>query len=169
LDVSAEVKKHHTLEWLRTQIQISAIVGGILAIIHPELYSAGVEALRALKAHPRTITKGERLPAVLKVWSSPFTAITAISNRDTPYHRDNGSGHPWFDILLAVGDYQNGCLELPGLGMRLKYDPGTAVALTGQVLQHGASCPGDRACIAYHMKSNVVEELGLSSPSWAKE
>lgn len=144
-------------------------MGGVLNIIHPELYGVGIEALRAFKEHPEKISKGEQLSAVLNVWSSPFTAITVISNRDTPYHRDNGANHPWFDILLAVGEYENGRLELPGLGMRFKYDPGTAVSLTGRVLQHGATCPGDRACIVYHMRSNVVQKLGIPSPLWAKQ
>lgn len=169
LEVSAELMKDHTLEWLEKQMQTSAIIGGILSIIHPELYSVGVASLRSIAENPRSITKGHRLTEVLRVWSAPFTAITAISNRDTPYHRDNGSAHAWFDILVPVGNYENGRLELPGLGMRFKYDPGTVVALAGRVLQHGANCPGDRACIAYHMRENVVQKLGLGSPSWENE
>ena len=147
----------------------SALVGGILSIIHPELYSAGVESIKSLNNHPGFVHKGENLRAVLKIWSSPFTAITTISNRDTPYHRDNGSAHSWFDILVALGEYENGRIEFPGLGMRLKYDPGTIVAFTGRVLQHGANCPGDRACIAYHMRLNVIQRLGITTPSWANE
>lgn len=161
--------KSHTLEWLKKQIHASAIIGGMLSIIHPELYSVGVASLRAIGENPRSIEKGHQLSEVLRLWSAPFTAITTISNTDTPYHRDNGSAHPWFDILVAVGNYENGRLELPGLGMRFKYDPGTVVALTGRVLQHGANCAGDRACIVYHMRENVVQELGLASPPWMNE
>jgi len=150
-------------------MRASAIIGGILSIIHPELYSAGIAGLKAMDENPQSIHKGHQLAEVLRVWSSPFTAITTISNRDTPYHRDNGSAHPWFDILVAVGKYKHGRMELPGLGMRLQYDPGTVVALAGRVLQHGANCPGDRVCIAYHMKENVIESLGITSPSWANE
>ena len=73
------------------------------------------------------------------------------------------------DILVALGEYENGRIEFPGLGSRLKYDPGTIVAFTGRVLQHGSNCPGDRACIVYHMKLNVVEELGVTLPSWVNE
>ena len=144
----------------------SVLVGGILSIIHPELYLAGIESLKTLNDVPDSIRKGEGLAAVLRIWSSPFTAITTISNCDTPYHRDNGSAHSWFDILVVVGEYENGRIEFPGLGMRLKYDPGTVVAFTGRVLRHGATCPGDRACIVYHMKQNVVRELGVAEPSW---
>ena len=151
------------------QMRASALVGGILSIVHPELYSAGIKNLRTLNDDPGSIHKGESLAAVLKTWSSPFTAITTISNRDTPYHRDNGSAHSWFDILVALGEYENGRIEFPGLGMRLKYDPGTVVAFMGRVLRHGANCPGDRACIVYHMKLNVVEELGVTLPSWVND
>ena len=151
------------------QMRASALVGGILSVVHPELYSAGIESIRALNADPGSVHKGENLATVLKIWSSPFTAITTISNRDTPYHRDNGSAHSWFDILVALGEYENGRIEFPGLGMRLKYDPGTIVAFTGQVLQHSANCPGDQVCIAYHMRLNVVQELGVTTPSWAHE
>jgi len=150
-------------------MRASALVGGILSVVHPELYSAGIECLRVLNNDPGSVHKGKALAAVLKVWSSPFTAITTISNRETPYHRDNGSAHSWLDILVALGEYENGRIEFPGLGMRLKYDPGTVVAFTGRVLQHGASCPGDRACIVYHMKLNVVEKLGATLPSWVND
>ena len=73
------------------------------------------------------------------------------------------------DILVALGEYENGRIEFPGLGSRLRDDPGTIVAFTGRVLQHGPNCPGDRACIVYHMKLNVVEELGVTLPSWVNE
>jgi Oxygenase domain of the 2OGFeDO superfamily len=168
MEVSAELMKSHTLNWVETQMRASALIGGILSIVHPDLYSIGIACLKEMEAS-ESISKGDRLPEVLRIWSSPFTAITTISNRDTPYHRDNGSAHPWFDILMALGTYQNGRIEFPGLGMRFKYDPGTAVALAGRVLQHGAICPGDRACIAYHMKENVVEELGIAKVSWANK
>ena len=159
----------HTAAWLNTQIRASALVGGILSIVHPELYTAGIKCLKALNDHADSIHKGEALPALLKLWSSPFTAITAISNRDTPHHRDNGSAHEWLDILVALGDYDNGQIEFPGLGMRFKYDPGTVVVFTGRVLRHGANCPGDRACIVHHMKERVVEELGITKPSWVNQ
>jgi hypothetical protein len=157
------------MAWLKMQMRASALIGGILSVVHPELYAAGIDCLRALNDDPGSVHKGEALAAVLNIWSSPFTAITTISNRDTPYHRDNGSAHSWFDILVALGEYENGRIEFPGLGMRLKYDPGTVVAFTGRVLQHGANCPGDRACIAYHMKLNAVQELGVTTPSWVNE
>lgn len=164
LEVSAGLMKEQNLEWVQKQIVGSALVGGILSVIHPELYSAGIEGLTRLKS--ALVYNGHRLPEILRVWSSPFTVLTVISNRETPFHRDNGGAHPWFDILVPLGIYEHGRIEFPGLGIRLKYDPGTVVGLTGRVVQHGVTCPGDRACLAYHMKSTVIEELGIVSPSW---
>jgi hypothetical protein len=149
--------KGHTLVWLEKQSRTSAILGGILSIVHPELYAVEIMSLKLINDNANLVTKGDQLAAVLQGWSSPFTAITTISNRDTPYHRDNGSAHPWFDILLALGAYEHGRIEFPGLGLRCKYDPGAVVALAGRVLRHGATCPRDRACIAYHMKEKVIE------------
>jgi len=65
---------------------------------------------------------------------------------------------PLFDILVAIGEYKMEELT-PGLGIGIKYDHGTVEAFTGRVLQHVANCPGDHACIVYHMKSNVVQQL----------
>ena len=110
-------------------------MGGILSIIHPELYTVGIASLKLLNQDSNSITKGDRLAAVLREWSSPLMAITTISNRDTSYHRDNRSAHPWFDMLLALGEYQQ--------GIRFKYDLGAVVALAGRILRDGAACPGD--------------------------
>jgi hypothetical protein len=131
------------LVWLEKQSQTSAIIGGILSIVHPELYAVGIASLKLINDNANLVTKGDRRATVLQGWSSPFTAITTISNRDTPYHWDNGSAHLWFDILLALRAYKHGRIEFPGLGLRCKYDLGAMVALAGWVLRHGATCPGD--------------------------
>ena len=34
---------------------------------------------------------------------------------------------------LALGEYENGRIEFPGLGSRLKYDPGTIVTFMGRL------------------------------------
>lgn len=127
----------------------------------------GIEILQTLEKGGITITdKTNKLPTILKSWTSPFTALSVIINRETPYHRDNGSCHAWMDILLTVGDYQDGRIEFPGLGFRLKYDSGTLVALTGRLVRHGANFRGHRACIAYYMRQNVSEAVGAGTPSW---
>jgi hypothetical protein len=167
LEVSAEILKPHTAEWLKETMEGSALLGGILSIMHPELFKAACELLRKMADAPEYIFKGENLAIILRFWSSPFSVLSLISNRKTPYHRDNGSAYSWFDILCPLGTYESGRLELPGLGLRLKYNPGTVVGLTGRILRHGATCSGDRACLAFYMRENVFAEFGLEQVSWS--
>jgi len=70
------------------------------------------------------------------------------------------------DILVALGMYQEGTLELPGINVQLQYDPGTVVGIAGRVIAHSAKCNGDRACIAYYMREKVHHRLGVASPGW---
>ncbi|KJA15668.1 hypothetical protein HYPSUDRAFT_148770, partial [Hypholoma sublateritium FD-334 SS-4] len=165
IEVSAELSKEDPFEWLALQVRTSAIIGGILSIVHPEQYAAGIQILRQLHAHPGAVKKGHKLAEILQVWSAPFNVVTVISNRETPFHRDNGADHTCFDILLALGEYQNGRLEFPGLGLRLKYDSGTVAAFSGRILQHGATCGGNRACVVYHSKAKVMKHFGASNLS----
>lgn len=71
------------------------------------------------------------------------------------------------DLMVTIGDYDLGRLELPGLGLRLAYNPRTVVALLGKVVAHGAAeVVGDRACLAYYMRNGVHERLGIPAGSW---
>jgi len=72
-----------------------------------------------------------------------------------------------FDLLLTIGDYTDSWIHLPGLGFSLIYDPGTIVALAGNVLQHGV-CPvaSDWACLAHFFHQKVRERLGVIQPGW---
>lgn len=70
------------------------------------------------------------------------------------------------DLLVALGKYQEGIMTLPGLGVKLLYNPGTVVGISGRVLQHGVECDGERACLAYYMRDKVHERLGVRAPSW---
>ncbi|KAF9531677.1 hypothetical protein CPB83DRAFT_761210 [Crepidotus variabilis] len=100
-------------------------------------------------------------------WSHSFNVVSIISNRQTPGHRDTGSALRWFNVLLAVRNYSNGHAEFSGLGLKVRYLPGTVVVDLGRVLRHSASCNGDRACIAYYMREKVWDALGPEKPGWA--
>ena len=81
-------------------------------------------------------------------------------------HRDSNGGKPWIDILVALSSYEEGALDLLGLGIKLHYTPGTVVAIAGRVIAHSAYCNGDRACIAYYMREKVQAQLSLCKPEW---
>jgi hypothetical protein len=152
--------------WLSLMVESSALIGGILSLVHPDLYEAGKQAMLHLDQHPNMADRPERLKQLLQVWSAPFHGLSVISNRRTPVHRDSNGGKAWMDILVALGGYQDGALDLPGVGIRLHYAPGTVVAIAGRVISHEANCEGDRACIAYYMREKVQARLGLAQPGW---
>ena len=40
------------------------------------------------------------------------------------------------------------------------------IAFSGKVFQHGGTCPGDCACLAYYMHDNVLERVAAPMISW---
>ena len=139
------------LEWLDAISESNAIFSAILAVIHPNLYDAGLQTIQRLRDTPGVVRKD-----VLSRWASAFSGVAVISNRFTPPHRDNGSRFNWYDILVTLGRYQSCDLNLPGLGITLEYGQGTVVGISGMVLEHEVpEVEGDRVSYAYFMKDNV--------------
>lgn len=134
MEVSAELRKTEGLSWIANIKETTAIMGGALSIIHPELYRVGIESIKALAVRPTIVSKAETLDEILRSWSSPFSGLSVMNNRQTPLHRDNGGGYRWMDLLATVGTYKKGWMDLPGLGFRLRYNAGTVVAVAGRVV-----------------------------------
>jgi hypothetical protein len=170
LKVSEVLKRENpACEWLRKSRMPFALIGGILSIIHPFLFDMGVQALRELESDPELCDKPQKLREVLRFWHMPFSGISVISNRLTPLHCDTGGRAEWTDMLLALGDYDNGRFSVPAFGYTFKYNPGTVVALSSKIFRHGATCEGNRAAIAFYMRDNVLNRLGLSSGTWLQQ
>lgn len=172
LEVSAPLK-HRTTEaacnnWLKDMMETSALIGAILSIIHPDLYARSRETLLALMEKPGVMKEFDLFMEVMKSWSSVFSGMSVVSGRQCPVHRDVQAMHSWFDILATFGEYTDGRMELPSLGLRLEYNPGTIVGLAGRVVSHGvAETEGKRACLAYFMREKVHERAGVKAPGWA--
>jgi hypothetical protein len=109
----------------------------------------------------------ETVIKALDLWATPFTGLSVIMNRETITHRDVKGYRESLDLLLTIGRYTGGRFHLPGLGFSLIYNPGTVVALAGNVLQHGV-CPvtGERACLAHFWHHKVAEKLSIMQPGW---
>ena len=105
-----------TCDWLRKNRMPFALIGGILSIIQPLLFDMGVQALQALESDLKLCDNPERLREVLEFWHVPFSGISVISNRVTPLHCDTGGRAEWMDLLLALGEYDNGRFGVPGSG-----------------------------------------------------
>jgi hypothetical protein len=143
-------------------------MGALLSIVHPELYEIGREVLKKLADKPELVKDGEDVMDVLRLWMTPFSAYSLISNCTTPLHRDNHSQGPWYDCLTTIGEYgPGGRLKLANLGLELDYPSGTMVYLLGRLVRHGTSgFTGNRVCIAQYMRDNVHERMGVRSTDW---
>jgi Oxygenase domain of the 2OGFeDO superfamily len=162
--VSANFRSQHALDWLDQISESNAILSAILAVIHPDLYRAGEETLKRLRQCAEI--QGQD---VLGKWTSIFSGVSVISNGTIRAHRDGQSRYQWYDLLTTLGSYRNCTLELPGLGKRLEYDPGTVVGISGMVLQHQVpSFDGERVSYAYFMRDSVHEWAKVPSGSWMK-
>lgn len=141
--------------------EINALVGGALAIVQPFLFAASMKAWRNVLASKESVKNHARMEELLGLWPSPFTAISLIVNRETPIHRDPKGGKFLFDAVLTLGNYKRGRFEIPGVGMRVRYDPGTMVLLASHTLAHGASMvDADRYCIASFFRPHVLKAYG---------
>lgn len=141
----------------------SALFSAILSVIHPGLYHSG-------RATILRLTEQTDLHPALVLWPSVFNAVTVLSNRSTPFHRDNKSRAAWYDLLATFGRYRGAVMELPGVGLKLSYGPGSVLGMAGKVIRHGVSdCQGDRVCLAYYMRDKVHERMETEAASWMKQ
>ena len=165
MEVSAEMRKPAAQKWIRVMEETMALLGGVLAVINPATFNAGITCVKAM-SESDSIAKAEHFGDILETWTSPYTAISLMSNRDTPLHRDNGGGYSYMDMLLSVSEYTHGEFHAPGLGKTYWYVPGTVIGICGRVVRHGAAASGERLCIAQYLRSNVMRSLGIPNPEW---
>ena len=98
---------------------------------------------------------------VMEMWSSGFSGVQAISNRECPWHRDNKFQSEWYDLLTTIGPYNMAICDIPGVGMQFEYLSGTVIGLGGRILRHRVSAAdSERICLAYYMREAVLQRLG---------
>lgn len=149
-------------QWLSDIHMAEPYINAILCLVAPQLSSVGMQAIRRIKAK-------EKDNANVQNWPSNFTNIGVIINRKTPDHRDTGGYYPWYDMLVAGGDYDNCKLEMGDIGASFNYTAGTVVALCGKLLRHRVnSWAGERICHAHYTRNNVINRLGLIKPTWVQ-
>lgn len=136
------------------------ILSATLAIAHPEQFQLSLRCLENLGNMAQFADLAEQ-------WAFAFTAVSVVSNRWTPEHRDNGSGgYGILDVLLSIGGCLRTVLELPGLGLRFIYDSGTVVLFSGHVHLHTVSpSERERMCIACYARKAIYHKFGLDLPS----
>ncbi|KIJ05025.1 hypothetical protein PAXINDRAFT_93994, partial [Paxillus involutus ATCC 200175] len=144
-------------QWLRDSETSFELVDALLATVHPEL-------------HRQSSAEIVDLHELIKAWPTVFTAISVVHNRETPFHRDSKSAPQWYDLFLSIGSYTDAILELPSLGIRARYMPGTAALFSGLLLRHGVSAVdrGDRIGYVFYMRPSVFHFASISVGKWVE-
>ena len=144
--------------------ETGALLDGILAVTHPELYDAGRKLMHRLYCE-----MGAASRELVDAWPSVYHAVHIIVNRATVYHRDTNGLPGWYDMLVSVGDYgEEGVLSLKSLGASIPYDSGTVVLICSRIISHGAPVvPPDRICYAWLMKEDVLAHYDAGEPGWS--
>ncbi|KIJ63239.1 hypothetical protein HYDPIDRAFT_92670 [Hydnomerulius pinastri MD-312] len=153
-------------QWLRESETSFRLVDALLAIVHPELYRHSSAVREQLLADEEIMDLHE----LIRAWPTLFTAISVMYNRETPFHRDSKSAPQWYDLFLSVSSYTDAILELPTLGIRAHYMPGTATLFSGLLLRHGVSPVNQGDCIGYvfYMRPSVFHFASISLGKWVK-
>ena len=135
-------------------------MSGVLRIMHPEQYRAGMEVLRKLQ-------NDRHSPEELWRWTSIFNAITLISGRHCPMHRDTSGDFHLYDILLSVGEYTSAPMCLMPLGIQISNSPGTLVGYSGFAIRHGvAPADGTRIGHAFYMRKSLQSYSSVRPCGW---
>jgi hypothetical protein len=166
LEVAAELRKPTARVWLEAVQDHIAFLGAVLSVINPNQFNSGISTIERIRSNPEKVKKREVLPDLLNIWTSPSLAMSLMSNRDSPYHHDNGGSYASMDMLVSVGNYKEGKFQAPGLGMEFSYSSGTVITVAGRVIRHGATTDAERLCMSLYQKENIFLALDVSEPDW---
>ncbi|KAI0281322.1 hypothetical protein BC826DRAFT_1111483 [Russula brevipes] len=98
--------------WVKDSGRIAAIMSAVLSVVQPDLYALNRECLLRL-------SEREDLREFIALWGFTFNAVSVISNRSSPAHRDGRSGGAQYsDVLVSLGGDAGTVLELYSLGIR---------------------------------------------------
>jgi hypothetical protein len=134
--------------------------------MHPEQYFDGMRNMSALQ---QLALSGQlAIEHVIYHWASVFNALSIISNRESPFHRDPLLRLQWFDILTSTGTYENATVSLPSLGIEMKYAPGVMLGILGKFVRHGVHrVQGTRICWAWYMRESVHRYTHTPRGEWS--
>ncbi|EDQ98119.1 uncharacterized protein LACBIDRAFT_336255 [Laccaria bicolor S238N-H82] len=149
LGASAALKKNSagSKRFLRDILEFQALIGGIIFVLHPAQYAIMRGALVRAASPSLQIAPGETIEdwelyqEIIGTWASCFTGLSIISQREAPFHRDGRSPPTMFDVLATFGKVVDPDIraELPGIGIRFHYNPGTILAVLSKAIRHGVS------------------------------
>jgi hypothetical protein len=140
---------------------MAAIMSAVLSVVQPDLYKLNRESLLRL-------SRREGLQELIAPWAFAFNAVSVISNRSSPAHRDRKSGSKEYsDVLVSLGGDTGTVLELYSLGIRCWYPPGSMAIFSRNSILHGVSeSVEERICIAGYTRPPVHRSVGLGATDW---
>ena len=150
-------------------MEFQALIGGIICALHPAQYSIMRGALIRAGDPNLSIAEGQTIEdwtlyrEILGTWASGFTGLSVISQRETPFHRDGRSPNTMFDVLATFGKTVDPDIraELPGIGIRFHYNPGTLLLVLSEPIRHGVSVSKEeRWCFAFFVRERILHQLG---------
>ena len=147
--------------WVKDSGKIAAIMSAVLSVVQPDLYALNRECLLRL-------SEREDLRDFIAPWGFTFNAVSVISNRSSPAHRDGRSGGAQYsDVLVSLGGDTGTVLELYSLGIRCRYPSGSMAIFSGHTILHGVSdSVTERVCIAGYSRPAVLRSTKLGAPKW---
>lgn len=164
-----------TTQYLYNDNESLSLLSAVLAVIHPRLAVQAFSILRGIHTGAIENVAIDSLGPIRDFWPCAFNAFSIISNRETDFHRDGKGFTPYYDITTTLGNYTDGRFEVPAVGLRFKYNPGTIVGICGKALAHGvAEVDGDRFCHVQYFHRKVLGlfcgyELEAQSFHWMRQ
>ncbi|KIK79973.1 hypothetical protein PAXRUDRAFT_159879, partial [Paxillus rubicundulus Ve08.2h10] len=89
--------------WVGAMVILNTLLSVMLAVMHPDLYAAGREAMIKLGDHAERVDA--EMGEMLERWSSVYGVISVMVNRESPLHRDYNGKNEWMDLSASVGQY----------------------------------------------------------------
>lgn len=150
--------------WSDQTKEVMALLSSALRVMNPGQY-------HAMRRVHDTITRANHCVDSLQRWAATaFSAVSIISNRRTPFHRDPQTYLRCYDLLVSVGEYQNAPIVLDGLNIQIQNNPGTIVAVPGKTIRHGVPrCAGPRVCYALYARESLFKRFKVRLPPWMEQ
>ena len=147
--------------WLVATREQASILSSAVAIMHLEIYCTGREALVCLRQWAAWENR-PNICEVLTVWPSIYNVASIMVNQANPIHANHFGRPQWMDLLVTFSNYTDLHFIIPSIHSRFLYEPGTVIALSGQLLSHGVGhTNGDHGVISYCMRDNVHEFVNI--------
>lgn len=141
-----------------------------MAIMHPEMYRNARQMMIRLGqwADSDPDDNKEEIRRVLAMWPNVFNVASVMVNRATPFHFDKMGTPQFLDLLMTVGEHEELDMVIPTIGMRLRYNLGTVVAMSGQLLMHGVGAvAGNRGIVSFYMRKKLHAMVGVPQCDFA--